>query len=77
MAQNYCNDDIENFRDFPLDELEGWAALLEEYQHDTYKHLTPYFEQVPEILETLEALIASHYKTYKYAAVSGMSMSQL
>lgn len=61
MAQKHCNDDIENFRNLPLDELEGWAALLEEYQHDTYKYLIPYFEQVPEVLETLEALIASRY----------------
>jgi hypothetical protein len=63
MAREYCDDEEENFRVFTLEELEGWATLLKEYQHDRYKHLTPYFEQAEEILKTVSALISSHTST--------------
>ncbi|KAH0291387.1 hypothetical protein M436DRAFT_79532 [Aureobasidium namibiae CBS 147.97] len=60
MAQKYCDDDEENSSVFTLDELEGWAALRKEYQHDRFKQITPHFQQVPEILNLLQALIAGH-----------------
>jgi len=63
MAQEFCDDEEENFRFFTLEELEDWATLLSEYQHDRYKHLTPYFEQAQEILKTVQAFITSHTST--------------
>jgi hypothetical protein len=63
MAQEYCDDEEENFRVFMLEELEGWATLLSEYQDEGYKHLTPYFEQAQEILKTVQVLKSSHIST--------------
>jgi hypothetical protein len=63
MAQDYCDDEEENFRVFTLAELEGWATLLKEYRNEKYKHLTPYFEQAQKILKTILALMSSQTST--------------
>jgi hypothetical protein len=63
MVLEYCNDEEENFRFFTLEELEGWATLLKEYQHKRYKHLAPYFQQAQEILGIVQTLLSSHTST--------------
>jgi hypothetical protein len=63
MAQDYCDDEEENFRVFTLAELEGWATLLKEYRNEKYKHLTLYFEQAQKVLKTISALMSSQTST--------------
>jgi hypothetical protein len=63
IAQDFCDDEEENFRFSTLEELESWAKLLSEYQHERYKHLAPHFEQAQKILEIIQTLIWSHIST--------------
>jgi len=60
MAQDFCDDEEENFRFFTLEEL---VTLLTDYQHERYKHLTLYFEQAQQILRTVQTLITGHTST--------------
>lgn len=60
-ASVFCANDLQRFRKFTVESQKQWMALLESYQDIKYREFTPGYEEVPEILEKLRAVLSDRY----------------
>lgn len=60
-ASVFCANDLQRFRKFTMESQKQWIALLESYQDIKYRDFTPGYEEVPDILEKLRAVISDRY----------------
>lgn len=59
-ACGFSHNDSQYFRNFTVESQEQWIALLESYQNKRFRDFTPGYEELPEILEKLRAVMSSH-----------------
>jgi len=59
-ACGFSHNDSQHFRDFTVESQEQWIGLLESYRTLRFRKFTPGYEELPEILENLRAVMSSH-----------------